>query len=105
MGGATLASILHVTATHLHHIIVVPLFCPIAVIQLPSLIRRCIVIDILAIGGGGRIIAVTITVAIAISAIAIVAIIVNIALSTLLHHHRQNGGGQVSLVLILHIPL
>jgi hypothetical protein len=82
---------------------------PIVVVKLPlsncrPRIAAVVVIDIVSVGSGGGIIAVAVAVAIAISPIAIVAVIVDVASSTSLCHHRRNGGGQVSLVLILRIP-
>jgi hypothetical protein len=68
---------------------------PIVVVQSPSSncrpwISAIVVIDIIWIGGGGSIIAITfaIIIAVAISTIAVVAIILDVALLTSLHHHR-----------------
>jgi hypothetical protein len=89
MGGAALASILHVAGrpspSHRRP--------PIVVIQLPSSYRRprnttVVVIDILSVGSGGGIVTIAITVAVitAVSAIAVVTIIVDVTLTTLLCH-------------------
>ncbi len=89
MGGAALASILHVAGhpSPSHH-------CrPIVVVQLQWLnccpwITAIVVIDIVAISGGsGGIITIATAITITISAINVVAVIVNIASSTSLCHH------------------
>jgi hypothetical protein len=66
-------------------------------------IAAVVVINIVAVGSGGGIISVAVAVAVAVSPIAIIAVIVNVASLTSLCHRRQNGGGQISLVLILRI--
>jgi hypothetical protein len=68
-------------------------------------IAAVVVINIVSVLSGVGIIAGAVAIAVAVSPIAIVAIIVNVALLTLLRHPHQNGGGQVSLVLILRIPM
>ncbi len=73
--------------------------CPIVIVKLLLSNRRprtaaVIIINIVSVGSGSGIIAVAVAVAIAISPITIVAVIINVALSTLLRHRRQNGGGK-----------
>ncbi len=89
MGGAALASILHVAGCPLpsHRC------CPIIVIQSPTSYRRpqnaaVVVIDILSVGSGGGIVTIAINVAViaAISAIPVVAVIVDVASTALLRH-------------------
>jgi hypothetical protein len=70
---------------------------PIAVVLSPSSNAAVVVIDIVAIDGGGRNIAIVITiavavafaVAVAVSTIAVVAVIVGVTSLMLLHHHRR----------------
>jgi hypothetical protein len=93
MGGAALASVLHVAGHPLpsHH-------CPpIAIVQLPPSnchpqIAIVVFINIVAIGGSSGIIAIAVSIsvaiAVAISTTAIVAIIVKVALLTLLCQRR-----------------
>ncbi len=89
MGGAALASILHVAGrplpSHHHH--------PIVIVQLPSSYCRpqnaaVIVINIVSVGSGGGIVTIAITVAViaTVSAIAVVAVIIDTASTTLLCH-------------------
>jgi hypothetical protein len=67
---------------------------PIAAVQLSSLNAAVIVINIVAFGSGGSIITIAVAVADAVadavSTIAIVAVIVDVASSTLLHHHHRS---------------
>jgi hypothetical protein len=90
MGGAALASILHLAGrpSPSHRC------CPIVVIQLPSSYHRpqiatVVVINIVALSSSGKIVTISITVAVAVavSTIAIAAVIVNALSTTLLHHH------------------
>jgi hypothetical protein len=89
MGGAALASVLHVAGrpspSHSHH--------PIVIVQSP--LSYChpqnaavVVINIVDISSGGGIItiAVTVAVAVAVSAIAVITVIVDVASMTLLYH-------------------
>jgi hypothetical protein len=89
MGGAALASVLHIAGHPL------PSHCchPIVVIQLLSSncrpqITTVIFIDIVIVGSGSGIIAIaiTITVAVTVFAIAVVAVIIDVALLMLLCH-------------------
>ena len=89
MGGAALASVLHVAGcpspSHRHR--------PIVVVQSP-LSYRCprnaavVVIDIVSVGSGSGFVTIAITIAViaAVSAIAVVAVIVDVASTTLLRH-------------------
>ncbi len=89
IGGAALASILHVAGcpspSHCRH--------PIVVVQLPLSYCRpwnahVIIIDIIAVGSGGGIVTIPVAIAVAVpvSAIAVVAIILDIVLTMLLCH-------------------
>ncbi len=90
MGGAALASVLHVAGhpspTHCCH--------PIVVVRLPSFYHcpqnAAVVVGIAADGSGGGIVTIAVAIAVAIpiavSAIAVIAVIVDIASTTLLHH-------------------
>jgi hypothetical protein len=72
---------------HCHHIVVIPLLssnhrCPIVIFESPLL-------SSLTLGSGSTIIdavAIAIAIAVAISAITVIAIIIDVALLTLLHH-------------------
>jgi hypothetical protein len=89
VGGAALASVLHVAG----HLLPSHLCHPIVIIQLPSSSlcpqnAAIVVIDIVSVGSGGGIVTIAITIAVitAVSTIAVVAVIVDIAQMTLLCH-------------------